>query len=923
MTPLAERWSSLLARLVGGIRRYPVPVLVAAAIVTLVVGALTVANLKINTSAIDLMDPNLPFMKNVFEFDRAFPQETDTIVIVVDAETPELASEAARKLADALKPHTAEIKDVFYPAGDPFFQRHGLLYTSPAEIEALSPELARAQPLLSSLNADPSLRGLAEVLTLSLTHLDEMGSDGKVPAAFDRILAQMAATIREVAAGSARPFSWESLFAGGLESSHGDRHRQIIIVEPILDFSALKAAGPAEDLIRKTISELQLTPENGVRVRLTGELLMLQDELVSVEESSGVANVVTLVVVIGLLAVGLKSFRLVLGTLAALAVGLTITSALGLLVFGQFNMISVAFAVLFIGISVDFGIQYSLRYQELVDRGIPAGLALEEAAAAIGPALTLAAACAAIGFLAFLPTSYRGLAELGAIAGMGMVVAPITNLTILPACIALFPTRPRDPSRETLGLQRPVQHVVEHHPRVVVGLALALALISATQLPKVRFDDSALNLRDPSAESVATTMELLDDPLVDPYRATILAADQAEAERLAEKLRALPEVRQVTTLSDLVPADQEEKLRLIEDMALFMGPALSPPPPAEPPSPAEERAALARLEEAARAAGSPGATALAEAISRLPASDATLAALRQALLGDFPQAMRRLALLLEAEPIDLDDLPKALRTRKQAPDGRVLVEVFPKADARLQENRQAFAAAVQSVAPDASGEAIIATEGGRAVLRAFLEAGVITAVLICALVLWVLRNISDAMMVLAPLLLAALLTMAISVVAGIPLNFANVVVWPLLLGLGVASGIYMVLRDRQEPTVQLLETSTPRAVLFSALTTIASFGSLAIVKHPGMASMGRLLALAISLSLISTVIVLPALRAVFCGGPRPASNEKGAHPLHEAEEGNGPAGDADGAAACESGWRRPVDQATTADPPPKTSASER
>ncbi len=908
----------MLARMVGGICRRPVLVLAAAAITTLVVGALTLLNLKINTSVIDLMDPDLPFMRNVLEFDKAFPQETDTIVIVVDGETPERASEAARRLADALKPHTSEIKDVFYPAGDPFLQRHGLLYASPGELEALSAELARAQPLLASLAADPSLRGLGDVLTLSLTHLDEMGADGKVPPAFDQVLAAMAATTSGVAAGSSRPFSWEELFSGAVKTTQGDGRRQIIVVEPSLDFTALKAAGPAEDLIRNTISELQLTPDNGVRVRLTGELLMLQDELVSVEQSSGLANVVTLVIVIGLLVVGLKSVRLVLGTLTALVVGLTLTSGLGLLVFGQFNMISVAFAVLFIGISVDFGIQFSLRYQEIVDRGVAPCPALKEAAAAIGPALTLAAASAAIGFFAFLPTSYRGLAELGAIAGMGMVVALFTNLSVLPACIALLPTSARDPSRETLGLQYHLQQVIDHHPRVVVGLALAVAIISATQLPRVRFDDSALNLRDPSAESVATTMELLQDPLVDPYRATILAAGPAEAERIAEKLRVLPEVREVRTLGDLVPTDQEQKLRLIEDMALFMGPVLTPPPPAAPPSPAEEKAALDRLAEAARAAGSPGATALAEAVARFPASDAKLEALRQALLGAFPQMMQRLALSLEAGPVALDDLPKSLRARQQAADGRVLVEVFPKADARLQENRQAFAAAVQSVAPDASGEAIIATEGGRAVLRAFLEAGLISAVLITAMVLWVLRNVADTLMVMAPLVLAALLTMAISVNIGISLNFANVVVWPLLLGLGVASGIYMVLRDRQEPDAQLLDTSTPRAVLFSALTTIASFGSLAIVKHPGLASMGSLLTLAISLSLISTVIVLPALRAVF-SAPRRATPGQALHGRAHADD---PAGVADGAVRSDvrSDWRR--GRASPADPSPKGPASE-
>jgi hopanoid biosynthesis associated RND transporter like protein HpnN len=695
-----------------------------------------------------------------------------------------------------------------------------------------------------------------------------MGEGDRIPARFEAFLGALAATARGAAGGEVHPFSWESQFLGSDASGPaGDRRRQILIVEPALDFGAIAPAGPSVDFIRKTIADLQLTPETDVRVRLTGELLMLQDELVSVEASSGVANVVTLAIVIFLLITGLRSVRLVAGTLATLVVGLTITTFLGLLVFGQFNMISVAFAVLFIGISVDFGIQFALRYQEIVDRGVPPGLALEEAAAAIGSALALAAATAAIGFFSFLPTSYRGLAELGAIAGIGMAVALVTNLTVLPACIALSPTRPRDPEEESLALQRPLQHLVEQHPRTVVVAALVIALAAASLLPRVWFDDSALNLRDASSESVATTMELLQDPRVDPYRATVIAANEEAAQAIAAKLRALPEVRSATTLSDLVPGQQQEKLRLIEDMALFLSPILTPMP--NPPllTTEERRDADERLARAAREAGerynSQPASELASALAALVPHDRQLRAFETAMLAHLPQTLQQLATSLEATPFSVDDLPPPLRARKQASDGRILVEAFPRQDSRIQENRVAFARAVQSVAPDASGEAIIATDGGHEVVEAFLQAGTIAAIAIIALLLWVLRSVADALMVMAPLVLAALLTMAISVLFGISLNFANVVVWPLLLGLGVASGIYMVLRDRQEPGAQLLETSTPRAVLFSALTTIASFGSLAIVPHPGMASMGLLLTVAITLSLLSTVIVLPALRAVF------------------------------------------------------------
>lgn len=865
-----QRLPALYAAFMHRVRRAPVLVLMTMAALSVAAVVYTVSNIKLNTSVLDLMDPNLPFMQGVFEFNQAFPQESNVIVVVVDGETAEQATAAAATLAAKLSNQPKVIKSVFYPEGDPFFHRNGLLFASLPELESLSAQLAEAQPLLASLHRDPSLRGLADMLTLSLRNVAQMGDGDKVPDAFDHFLTEIAGKVKATTAGDVRPFSWEGLFNGGTPEpgSRADRRRQILVVDPVLDFNAIAPAGPAVNFIRAAVRDAGYTADNGVRVRLTGELLMLQDELVSVEESTGVANIVTTAIVLLILITGLRSFRLVLGTLASLVVGLSLTTFLGLVIFGQFNMISVAFAVLFIGISVDFGIQYGLRYQEIVDRGVPPGLALEEAAAGIGEALTLAALTAAIGFLSFLPTSYRGLAELGAIAGIGMAVALFTNLTVLPAVVALLPAHPRDPGKETMKLNRPLQHFVERHPKIVVGVALALAVGSMALLPRVWFNDSALDLRDPSSESVSTTMELLQDSRVDPYRATILVNNAEEARALVAKLKALPEVREATTIYDLVPADQKQKIALIDDMALFMGPILASGSGEAAPNDDQIREALKNLEAAAAAAGeqygSAGAKTLAAALAAMPMTDAKLQALQRAMFANFPGALDQLRDSLEARPFGVDDLPQALRDRNRAADGRLLVEVFPKQDARIQANRVAFAKAVQRVAPGASGEAIIATEGGQEVVTAFIQAGATAIVLIVAVLFIVLRNVIDTLIVMAPLVLAALLTMAITVLFNVPLNFANVIVWPLLFGLGVASGIYMVLRNREDPTAQLLDTSTPRAVLFSALTTITSFGSLAIVKHPGMASMGLLLMIAITLSLLSTIIVLPALQAV-CG----------------------------------------------------------
>jgi predicted RND superfamily exporter protein len=124
--------------------------------------------------------------------------------------------------------------------------------------------------------------------------------------------------------------------------------------------------------------------------------------------------------------------------------------------------------------------------------------------------------------------------------------------------------------------------------------------------------------------------------------------------------------------------------------------------------------------------------------------------------------------------------------------------------------------------------------------------------------------------VLAPLSLAAVATVAIAVLADIQFNFANVVVLPLLLGIGVDSGIHLVHRHRVAleegtagvPERELLETSTAQAVFFSALTTMVSFGSLALSRHVGFASMGQLLLIGVVVMLVANLVVLPAILAV-------------------------------------------------------------
>jgi hopanoid biosynthesis associated RND transporter like protein HpnN len=866
--PMQRQMQALLVGLVRFVRHYPWLVVAATLVITSAALAYTLKHLTVNTSVMEMLSPDLPFLKHFKEIDKAFPQDYRTLVIVVDGDTPEQTESAAAALSAAVKQRPDLVKMVFHPEADPFFRRNGLLYLPAPELETLSTKLAEALPMLAALNADPSLRGLAGVLVLALSNLDKTG-EATVPPPLDSALARIADTVDSVADGQVRPFSWRGMF---LESgpAGSDGRRQLVLVEPALDFTSLEPAGPTVAFIRETVRQLALTPEHGVRVRLTGELMMLQEEFESVERSINMAHGLSLVMVLVLLITGLRSVRLVIATELTLIVGLVLTAFFATISVGELNLISVAFAVLFIGIGVDFGIHFALRYQEFLDRGVSQGLALEEAAAGAGGALLLSAITIAIGFLSFLPTDYPGLAELGIIAAGGMIIAFFTSVTVLPALITLLPGRPRQVEEETLWYERPLELAVERHPRWVAAAAGLIAILCLPALPYARFDDNALNLRDRATESVSTLIELLDDPRLGFFRAMVLVDSEAEAEELAAKLSQLPEVDSAVALKDMLPEGQAEKLAILETTSMLLTPLLAAPATtAAAPSDDDLRRALAKLQTAAAAAaatyGGDGTRRLVAALQRLQPTEANLAALQRALVGDLPDLVDRLIEGLDARPFTVDDLPPALLSRKRTADGRVLVEVLPKGDARDQDTRRRFAAAVRSVAPLATGEPVIATEGGRAVKNAFLHAGVISAVLIVGLLLWMLRSKRDTIIVMTPLVLAALLTVATTVVFDMPFDFANVIALPLLFGLGVASGIHMVVRTRIDPHLPLMETSTPRAVLFSALTNLASFGALAVSTHPGMATMGTLLTISILLTTVCTIVVLPSLRLVLHG----------------------------------------------------------
>jgi hopanoid biosynthesis associated RND transporter like protein HpnN len=847
---------TLIERLIELARRRAWLVTFLALAITAASGLYAGSHLRIDTDVDKLLDPELAWRQREIAYDREFPQFVNLILVVVDGATPDQAEDAATALAAKLQTMPEAVREVSRPDGGEFFKRNGLLLLPKAEVQDFADHMVAAQPMIGTLAADPSLRGLFDALSLAGEGIRSGETAG---AELDAPFEAFADTLEASLDGAQRPLSWQSLLTGRTPGTV--ELRRFLLVQPVLDFDELQPGGRASDAIRKAARDLGLTPERGVRVRLTGAVPLGDEEFASVTQGTGLSTGLAFTLICLLLFLALRSVRLVLPILITLAMGLVISAGIAALAVHALNPISVAFAVLFIGIAVDFSIQFSVRYRSERHDVDDFAEALRRTAHGIGTPLAVAAATTAVGFLSFVPTAYIGVSDLGLISGIGMIVALVLNLTVLPALLVLI--RPLGERRRVgFASLAPVDRFLLRRRGAVVAVALGFAILGAVLSPWLKFDFNPLNLRNPNSESVSTLLDLMGDPETTPNTIDVLAPSPQEAAALAERLNRLPEVSHSLTVMTFVPTEQPEKLAILADAAMLLGPTLSPPSAKPPPDPANELDALehaaAVLAEAA-AESRPSVERLAAVLQRAAArGKEALPALRADLVQGLSLRLEEMRLALAAEPVSLETLPAAIKRDWVAADGRARIEVHPNGDASKNEVLRDFVAAVRTVAPDATGAPISIQESAHTIVGAFRNAGIFALVAIAALLALVLRRIRDVLLVLAPLVLAGLLTVATSVLADLPLNFANIIALPLLLGVGVAFDIYFVMNwraGRGEP----LQSGTARAVLFSALTTASAFGSLALSRHPGTAQMGVLLTIALGYTLLCTFFVLPAL----------------------------------------------------------------
>ncbi|WP_338927160.1 MMPL family transporter (plasmid) [Mycetohabitans endofungorum] len=853
--------TSLLARIVRFSTRHAYFVIAVSILLCAASIVYIAKHFAIDTDVAGLIDQNTPWAQRGKAIDDAFPQRADVTLAVVQAPAAEFAQRAAAELAVRLKSETAYFSSVTRPDGGAFFERHGLLFMSQNELTELTGKLVDARPLLNRLAHDPSLRGLSSLLSVTLLTPLQTGQVTLPDMA--KLLERSADTVDAVLAEQPAGLSWSELVAPDLPS------RAFVQVQPLLDYRSLEAGAAAAARIKQVAAELQLAQRYGASVQLTGPRPLADEEFGSVREGAVPNAIGTLLTVLVILWFAVRSRRMVFAVFLTLLVGLAITAALGLMMVGALNMISVAFAVLFVGIGVDFGIQFAVRYREQFHLCGNLERALEGTAHSIAMPLSLAAAATAASFFSFLPTAYRGISELGQIAGVGILFVALPScVTLLPALISVLrPTgRGAAPGFKSFA---PLDEFTERHRNPLLLVTLALVVAGLPLLTQLRFDFNPLHLKDPNSESMRTLASLASASNTGVNDVQLLAASLDDAQQAANKLRALPEVGRVVTATSFVPDDQPQKLATIAQAARQLLPVLEQTPSDPAPDGARVSAlrnAAAMLENAALDHPGPGAKEaehLAASLRKLSAADAaTRDRAERAIAEPLQLSLASLANLLKPTLTTLKTLPAELRSQWVTADGRALVQISPKLATSMNPDEdtklRAFSAAVLAAEPQAIGGPISILHSADTIVRAFVQAGVLALVSITVLLWMALRSFGDVLRTLVPLLVSAVVTLELSVLLNLPLNFANIIALPLLLGVGVAFKIYYVMAWRAGAT-KLLQSGLTQAVILSAGTTATAFGSLWLSHHPGTSSMGELLALSLVCTLIGAVFFQPVL----------------------------------------------------------------
>lgn len=786
-------------------------------------------NVRINSDLSTLIKPSeaLSWYQDNEYFKRAFPMFEQTALVVVSGKSYQAVIRTAGRLQKQIA-SDASFQEVFAPGVSDFVQDRRWYFLDQDQLEDWLQGVEYSYGPMLRLSDEASLSNL--IFTLA----DHLSSNrGQVlPPPLQTLVESL---LQDEVLMSVTPL---------LIDPETERHYELIVIRGTQN---LDRELPNAEIVAQLQEHLQrFDAAPGVEIRLTGEVVLAHEEISAALNGIEIAGLVSIILLAVILGFGIRSVGFVAAIFALLGAGVIITLGLAVLLVGSFNTLSLIFLVMFFGLGVDFAVHFGLRLTEAAeDQDFKS--ALYETYQDIGPALLLCMVTSSIAFLSFLPTAYKGLAELGLISAMGMVVAFVLTLSLLPLLLSRV-------NRKTMPAVPGIS--LEGHENRILSAFVLLVLGALYFAKDMQFDYSVLAMRDSSTEGMQTLLDLQDQGIATDYSISVLANDSETQELIAE-LESRSVVGNVLGPEQLLPTNQAEKFDAVQ-------PLLERYLELESVNAAETGdmlpASLEYLNEV-RALAPPEVVVLLQQLEEKLAvlTSDEIAHIDRELSAEVSHALSDVKRSFASPPFETSDLPPSLYERMYSKKGEHLLRVQPSIDLANRDATSRFIQQIDEVAPNIAGRSVVEWGIGDVVVESFVQASLTALLGISVVLLIFFRNLLLSVLVLIPIVVSLVLTFAICQLAGLSLNMANILVVPLIIGLGVDTGIHVVHRMKDLGGTHFASSSTGRAVLISALTTIGTFFSLSFSPHLGAASIGLLLTVAISLLVVVTFVLLPAL----------------------------------------------------------------
>jgi hopanoid biosynthesis associated RND transporter like protein HpnN len=855
----------------------PWAVVLVAVAAAVAAGLWTADSLGYKVSRTDLLDPESDYNKLWIDYIREFGEDDDAVIVVegpsrgdVIPVLEELSREVARE-GDLFRSvlHEVDLSRV---------RSKGLHYLSPEDLAAIDQFVERTQPVLAGgwmqLRVGTMVAGLAAQMVAG----DQPRSLGESPlATIERYSESLLAALEAPQPAAGRPEDYVSPWPTMPESIGMLRDlssENLLAKDGRLGFVLLRlakqqggfaGASAATDELRRIIERVAAR-HPATTIGLTGLPVMEDDEMRSSQHSMIWASGLSLGAVILVVIAGFGGVRHALLANGVLVIGMAWAFAWATASVGHLNILSVTFAVTMIGVGIDYGTYYVGRYLEARRRGLDCEAALLETSGTVGPGILTGAITTSVAFFSAALTSFVGVAELGMIAGGGILLCCAAELLVLPAALAIV-------DRSFLGRRIPEPVPVHtwlepllRHPRFVALAAVACSLALAGGLHELDYDHNLLNLQPDGLESVEVEKRLLAECDQSVWYALSIADSREQLLERKARLETLPSVERIDEIASLLPGDEDLKRPAIERI----GDRLASLPERPPEIPVDRLDALGETLAWAQGEASkrPGGLRTAWHLERVRESLRTkgpdecyraLAAFQQRAAGDLLSRLHGLSAVANPEAPALDDLPPSLVERFVGSSGRHLLKIYGRGDIWNFESLERFVREVRSVDPRATGNPLQAYEASLEMKRSYEQAG-LSALAVILVVLWLdFRNLKHAFLAVLPLAVGMAQMLGLMGMVGIDLNPANLIGIPLIMGIAVDYGVHVVHDYLERPGPYRMSASTANSVLVDALTTILGFGALMVASHRGLESLGRVLTLGVTTCTVTSLVFLPAV----------------------------------------------------------------